>query len=429
MQNKSRTKPKVRFYEDLKELLNSYFKNYDTITPNYDTKNIYKVNQNFYFRKKINYKLYRISLYTKNLEEAIRRKNILNKMNKEELLFNLETPDYKIVFEYDTDEDLEKQTQLFNDIMGKLEKVTIKKEEEAKLNPNNINIDFIELENIFIKHKKDEEIEIEKKIGKQTWEKWYLTFKELISHFSNRNIKDISEDDFKEFRQTFKDKGIQNQSINQKMNYVKYILDFALQKKFINENKIRNIKGYAVQKTKSENFTKEELEKLIKNDTLDQIYKDILKIIAYSGLRVEEFYNLNKESIKEFENIKYLKVENSKTESGIREIPIHKNILELINTFDFDYIRTKWKSDKSFRANLLNQIYKIVPKSENKTTHTLRANFIQELLNNNTNDLPIIQQIVGHSLSAKDALTINTYAKGFNLQNKQKVIDNITYEF
>ncbi|MCT7468477.1 tyrosine-type recombinase/integrase [Aliarcobacter cryaerophilus] len=425
MQNKSRTKPKVRFYEDLKELLNQYFKNYDTITPNYDTKNIYKVNQNFYFRKKINYKLYRISLYTKNLEEAIKRKNILNKMNKEELLLKLNTPDYKIVFEYDTDEDLEKQTQLFNDIMGKLEKVTIKKEEEAKLNPNNINIDFIELENIFIKHKKDEEIEIEKKIGERTWEKWYLTFKELINHFSNRDINDISEDDFKEFRQTFKDKGLQNDSINQKMNYVKYILDFALQKKFINENKIRNIKGYAVEKIEGENFTKEELEKLIKNDLLDQIFKDILKIIAYSGLRVEEFYNLKKENLKELENIKYIKLENSKTKNGIREIPIHKNILELIHNFDFDYIRTKWKSDKSFRANLLNQIYKIVPKSENKTTHTLRANFMQELLNNNTNDLPIIQQIVGHSLSAKDALTINTYAKGFSLKNKQKVIDSI----
>jgi hypothetical protein len=174
MQNKSRTKPKVRFYDDLKEFLNSYFKNYDTITPNYDTKNLYKVNQNFYFRKRLNYKLYRISLNTKFLNIAIKRKNLINKMNKEELMLRLEKGDLKLYFEYDNVDELQEylktiDTTMSMSIVDKIENVVKLKSEQVENVERTLN--FNELEHIFVKYKKDEEIETENTKSDQSWEK------------------------------------------------------------------------------------------------------------------------------------------------------------------------------------------------------------------------------------------------------------------
>lgn len=92
---------------DLTHFLNKYLKNYDTIVANYDTKNLYKVKNVYYYRKKINYKLYRISLNTKSIKIALQRKKIFDKMGVEELMFTIESGDYKYIFEYETNEELE----------------------------------------------------------------------------------------------------------------------------------------------------------------------------------------------------------------------------------------------------------------------------------------------------------------------------------
>ena len=61
----------------LKQLI-KLFSNYDTKLQKYDTKNIYKVDEVFYYRKKINYKIYRISLKTKSIKIALNRKKIFS---------------------------------------------------------------------------------------------------------------------------------------------------------------------------------------------------------------------------------------------------------------------------------------------------------------------------------------------------------------
>lgn len=434
MQNKSRTKPKVRFYDDLKEFLNSYFKNYDTITPNYDTKNLYKVNQNFYFRKRLNYKLYRISLNTKFLNIAIKRKNLINRMNKEELMLRLEKGDLKLYFEYDNVDELKEylktiDTTMSMSIVDKIENVVKLKSEQVENVEKTLN--FNELEHIFVKHKKDEEIETDNKKSTQSWEKWHINFQELINYFGNKNILELSEDDFKDYRQTLKDKKLKNNTINEKMSYLKNFLDVAISKKLLNVNYVKNIKSLKVEsKSNKKNFTKNELQALLENDKLEKIYKDILKILLYSGMRIGEFYLLEKSDILEEDGIKYIDIKEAKSEAGKREIPIHNEILSLIENFDFSYIQTRW-TNPSFRANILNQIYKIVPKNEkkelNKTTHTLRGNFADELINKNPDKIAIAQEIIGHEKNANIKLTINTYAKGFSLKNKKDVIDTINY--
>ena len=56
--------------------------------------------------------MYRISLNTKSLRIALKRRNLLNLLNGEELLFTFQRGDYKLVFEYDTKEELEEYLKL-----------------------------------------------------------------------------------------------------------------------------------------------------------------------------------------------------------------------------------------------------------------------------------------------------------------------------
>lgn len=85
--------------------------NYDTKSQNYDTffqkstKRLYKVGKIYYYRRRIKYKLFRISLRTKEFRIALARKKILDLLNEEEM-FKLEYDDIKLYFEYETEEEL-----------------------------------------------------------------------------------------------------------------------------------------------------------------------------------------------------------------------------------------------------------------------------------------------------------------------------------
>jgi integrase len=217
------------------------------------------------------------------------------------------------------------------------------------------------------------------------------------------------------------------------MFYLNHFLDFAIYKQLLSVNYAKNIKNFKVETNNNKkNFTKDELQALLENDKLDKVYIDILKILLYGGMRIGEFYLLEKSDILEEDGIKYIDIKESKSEAGKREIPIHSEISNVIENFDFSYLTRRWKDGKSFRGNFLNQIYKIVKKHPtdkdlNKTTHTLRGNFADELINKNPDKIAIAQEIIGHEKNANIKLTINTYAKGFSLKNKKDVIDTINY--
>lgn len=142
----------------LKQLI-KLFSNYDTKLQKYDTKNIYKVNEVFYYRKKINYKIYRISLKTKSIKIALNRKKIFEKMNKEELLFTLQKGDYKFIFEYETIEELNQHLNSISNIVIDKDKEIEKFENVNRLlmqekDKFNKTINFYELETKFIANKK-----------------------------------------------------------------------------------------------------------------------------------------------------------------------------------------------------------------------------------------------------------------------------------
>ena len=398
---------------------------YDTFEKNYDTKRIYKVNNTYYYRRKINQKLYRISLRTNNLKTCLIRKKLFDIMGDDEFMYSMKLGDYEYVFEYDTIEELKEQLAITK---ATHEEIT-QKEKEYKIVDNAItnsknlkeNITFANLELQFLAHLKDEEEETNRKIGKASYKAYATTFDKLKNFFKDVDINNLANKDFRDFRTHLKNKKLNAKTINNNMIYTSKFLDFAKDKKLINENysKMKSMK----EETKvKENFTEEDLRNIFAYD-YEPYYKNIFKILALTGFRISELYNIKKEDIIEIDNIYCFNITEAKTENGKRQVPIHKDILEIVLSLDFPLSA---KTDNAFNKEILKQLYKVIQKESTKSLHTFRANFISKLINKFPERVEVVQEIVGHSKNDDKKLTIQTYGKGFNIQLKKEMIDSIS---
>ena len=64
--------------------------------------------------------------------------------------------------------------------------------------------------------------------------------------------------------------------------------------------------------------------------------KNRFKILLYTGMRIHEFFHIKSENILIRNGINYLKLEVGKGKNGLREIPIHREILHILKNFDFE---------------------------------------------------------------------------------------------
>ena len=391
----------------------------------------------FYFRKRINYKLFRVSLFTKSLKIAITRAKLLNLLKRDELMFTLQKGSYKLIFEYDTHEELVEILKMNNiqnisEEIETFEKTNLLLEHEVKNKNNNLinNIKYIgfrELEILFVAAKKEEAKKTQKKVKDSTYTKYAQTFSDLKNFFKDKDINKISKEDFENFRDSFIKKGRKNTTTNEKMMYLNIFLKFALEEKLIRENKATNIKTLFVEEVKKELFINEDLKNIFNSKKIKDEDKKIFKVMLYSGMRIMEIYNLTKQNLKTNEDdIKYISLEVTKFDKK-RDIPIHKEIEDILYNLNFENLRKTWKQTRF--ANYFNeQIFKVIPKTERKTNHTFRANFVNKLINKFPDQVQVIQEIIGHESDAKTNLTIKKYGKGFDLEVKKKLIDALDFD-
>ena len=391
----------------------------------------------FYFRKRINYKLFRVSLFTKSLKIAITRAKVLNLLKRDELMFTLQKGSYKLIFEYDTHEELVEILKMNNiqnisEEVETFEKTNLLLEHEVKNKNNNLinnikDIGFRELEILFVAAKKEEAKKTQKKVKDSTYTKYAQTFSDLKNFFKDKDINKISKEDFENFRDSFIKKGRKNTTTNEKMMYLNIFLKFALEEKLIRENKATNIKTLFVEEVKKELFINEDLKNIFNSKKIKDEDKKIFKVMLYSGMRIMEIYNLTKQNLKTNEDdIKYISLEVTKFDKK-RDIPIHKEIEDILYNLNFENLRKTWKQTRF--ANYFNeQIFKVIPKTERKTNHTFRANFVNKLINKFPDQVQVIQEIIGHESDAKTNLTIKKYGKGFDLEVKKKLIDALDFD-
>ena len=398
---------------------------YDTSLKNYDTKRIYKVNETYYYRRKINNKLYRISLHTNNLKTCLERKKLFDIMSKEDFLYTLELGDYKYIFEYDTIEELKEQlaiTKATHQEIIENEK-QYQRVDNALTNSRNKNehITFSVLELQFIDSLKVLKEETNRSVSLASYKAYNTTFKRLKGFFKDTDINKLTNDDFKEFRTYLKNKDLNAKTINNNMIYVSKFLDFAKSKNLISENCSKMVSIKETTK-KKENFTKKDLENIFNYD-YSPYHHNILKILAYTGMRIGELWSIKKDDIIKDDDIYCFDLKESKTDTGIRKIPIHKDILEMVLGLDFPL---SGKSLNAFNKEILIQLYLVIDKESTKSLHTFRANYVNQLINLYPDRVECIQEIVGHSQNDDKKLTIKVYGKGFATKLKKDMIDSIT---
>ena len=381
----------------------------------------------FYYRRRYKKKLYRISLKTKYLKVALHRKKLLDFINGDEM-FRMKSGDYELVFEYDTPQEYETYLKLAEETQERINQktqeytaVNDRLEKQAKKDVGT-SLNFIDLEFKFIDAKK--------KLGKvkdETYRSYRTTFKKLIDYFYKKEIANISIENYEEFREHLsKVDKIKNKTINNHLSYTSNFLDYAVSRKLIPENNIKGIGNLKEEEVNKDNFTDEDIKNILAYDYNEPSLTNFYLIAMYSGMRQEDIHRLTNESIKEEDGIYYFDILEGKTKNSVRKVPIHKDILEKVLKMDFPLFK-----DKTINAaqKILNRrLYKVVDKNSTKSFHTFRAKFISKAINANPEKIVVVQDIVGHSKSDKDKLTIDTYGKGFDLDLKEMVVNTVSYD-
>ncbi len=410
--------------------------NYDTPPKNYATsKRLYRVNKTYYYRRKVNKRLYRLSLRTKDLKVALYRRKLFNYLTEEEFVYTLKFGDYEYIFEYDTEEEFQKRRrdtiELHKELV-ELEAETLKYKkanqvlETLENKPTQTNrIKWAELEGKFIAYKKEVS---KKQVSQSSYKAWASVFNKLKEFFNTTPIEQIELEDYEDFVNTLiEEYELKNKSVNGHIKYTNNFLDWAVSRKLIKENNITGIEKLPEEEYIRENYTNKEILEILKYD-FPQEFKDIFSIAVYTGMRVSEICNLKQEDIiKDNEtDIYYLDIKKSKSKNGKRKIPIHKNILNRVLEINFPLLNDKSTMGAKQKV-ILRQLYNIVDKNSTKNFHTFRGTFIAKAMNLFPDKILILQEIVGHSKNKETELTTGTYGLEFDLKLKKELIDSVSY--
>lgn len=221
--------------------------------------------------------------------------------------------------------------------------------------------------------------EHKKKLKEKTVENTVCHFK-VFDCLKDRPIADIT---LLELQSIFVE-GLGSQSkIKSILNMV---FNYAFKYDFVEKNKVNFIElKYGKRKVKRQIFSKEEIEELWKNRS-DKLSKLVL-ILIYSGLRIGELIALEKDDI-DLENCFFI-IRKSKTNAGVRQVPIHSKIIPLI----LDILEN---DDKLYNKNYCNFLYEFKKIFKNHTVHDTRHTFAS-LLNNADANSTSITKLIGHT--------------------------------
>lgn len=248
----------------------------------------------------------------------------------------------------------------------------------------------------------------------------YLTIYGKCKSIYNKPFKDLRTEHF----QRIIDENKHLTMINSYAKLFNQLYKYA--RKYDIEKNYASFVEYPKQKQskKRQPFTFEEIEALWRNvDNIKNI--DIVLILLYTGMRVNELLDMP------FKNVhldkRYMFVETSKTMAGIRQVPIHKKILPLIEArYDKNnaFLCVNERGNKMKYQNFyLHHFEKNIKPILNidHTIHETRHTFISQCDRLELNTVAV-QRIVGH-----ENKTITHHYTDKNLTDLIKTIDLFNY--
>jgi len=225
---------------------------------------------------------------------------------------------------------------------------------------------------------------------------------------------------------------LDNKTINNHISNFKTFFDYLLYEEIIENNPLNNIKPLVEAiATNKEEYTPEELTKIF-NSNMDINYLNMCKVALYSGFRIEEVLSIKKQDIED--NLIHITLQDKSTKKHTRIIPIHKNLLDTINYQKKHnkgvYLFFNGNVDNEVKnvGKRLNRRLKEVINIKEKTFHSFRKNFSQELELNTTGEEKIKKYLMGHSL-AKDITHLIYNRNKVNITKLEDCINQITFNF
>jgi integrase len=163
-------------------------------------------------------------------------------------------------------------------------------------------------------------------------------------------------------------------------------------------------------------------------DKGDQQLANLIELGAYTGARIEELCALKLSEIKD----NSMMITESKTEAGIREVPIHSKLKPLVQRLKSESSDGYLLSGLTFnkyddRSNAIGKRFGRLKKSmgyqEKQVFHSIRKTVVTILENAGTPE-NLAADIVGHD---KPRITYGLYSGGFSLDAKRKAVEKIKY--
>jgi hypothetical protein len=203
------------------------------------------------------------------------------------------------------------------------------------------------------------------------------------------------------------------------------------------EHELPVIKGEAISWSA---FTRTEIEHLHAKalERPDQTLANLIAIAAYTGCRLEEVGSLHRDSFTLDNGTPVsLNIAESKTEAGIREVPVHPKlaplIVELLSKSVDGYLIEGRKLDEANRyCHRLDAVGKRFGRLKTANQfgkayvfHSVRKTAIT-LAHQAGGDIAVMPAVFGHETGL---ITLDIYSSGPSMAQKRKVIELLDYDF
>lgn len=221
----------------------------------------------------------------------------------------------------------------------------------------------------------------------------------VLQPIADRNIRDLHLD---HFQMVIDQSGKNTPMLTKVKRTLGMMYDYAVIHEYVPKDKREIIRHINVSKPGNPNkvtrstFTTEEIETLWSHSADHTV--SVVLILIYTGMRIGELFDLKKTDLHLGE--RYLYVRQSKTDAGVREVPIAEKIVPLITHLDdprSDYVVSTTTGCKTRYNRFLEQSWTPTMKtlSMDHRPHDTRHTCISLLVQAGVDDR-VIRQIVGH---------------------------------
>lgn len=279
----------------------------------------------------------------------------------------------------------------------------------AQYNSNPIDLDYkdITFEELFDMYWKTKKGTVSK-----SWEKSFIASYKAMESLHNEKINDLKTADFERlFEETDK-----NYPTMKKMKILlNQMFDYAdshdmLYKNYTHYISLHKYVDKNPNAIKRDIFSKADIKRLWKNS--DDMFNSIVVILIYTGLRISELFNLTRDNV--HLNEKYLDIRASKTDAGVRLVPLHEAIIPLVkkwydegNTYLIFNARGNQMKYRDYRDTYWDKIMEELELGDHKP-HDTRHTFVS-LLQSSGCDERVLKKIVGHK--GQMDFTLKVYTK------------------